>query len=943
MPITALAGTTKRLLCSSLVIATPVTLVKELLDNAIDAKATAVEVIISPNTIDRIEVRDNGTGIHPDDYDCLGRCGYTSKLKTFEDLMTLAGKSLGFRGEALASANALANITVTTKTSSDPMAAILHIVPKTGGILKQQPASAPVGTTVSITGLFSELPVREQVVVKEAAKSMDEIKELLRSYAMARPQVRLALKVLKTPNLTWTYAPKRGAGIREAVLQLFGTAAAAHCFEKTSSFGGSTVEDVAAQSHHDHPHPRVTFEAVMVNPDANPSQLPKHRYFSVDGRPLTRPRGTMKKIMSIYYKYLSNGVGTQVGAKSPSDVFLRLNINCAPGSYDVNIEPAKNDVLFEDEATILSFVKQFCEDVYGPLDMSQDPSVSRVELEETNLPTASIFDHVGECENLPSTPNAQSERITPRTKEAGGKSAIHLEGGSVRARPEYAEMHDQVKSSETENLLRSALSSQRTSTPLRPRWNAINKPVVQDQISASEDPDSNLCDTPGPTNKPGLGCDMSADLSDWTGVNLRAKKHLKSSQPFIHQAVAIDANEVHPNLALSPWSIARTKSLHQPAGTPVTPATFIPQPERILPQDMPLGLSFTPEPDILYHQGAPPRDLDVPPRLRNTAIRGNENYKSNSVPGKQYQSPTSSPSDVALHNRPNHSKANGSLHRRAQPPWTPPSSLQRDQEGWEDRYSVGRRASPDGLLQTTISFNGSQHPRKSRRPQVNDEGVQTQSQQVVDSARPAPISSQKGFSTARQKLAEEYSYSSQKQEAVEAPVPRPNPHRNTQRQNPLACLHSTNMETENNVEDTEPIPTSIPSGDPRAYLLRRQKSAAADEGIGKPRKFRRLKSSLMPLEHVPADHQIHHLILFARMDILHLPMSLKHIERYDQYVVERGSVKDALDINPIEACRIEQRLDTLLSQWGKELIGEGKEVKSDFSALLKGEPVGALV
>lgn len=152
--ISRLPESTTRLICSPLAITTPVTLVKELLDNSIDAKATSIEVIISADTVKKIEVRDNGIGIHPDDYDALGRRGHTSKLRSFEELRTHFGKTLGFRGEALASANSLAQVTVTTKIASEPVAAILHIRSDTGGILKQHPTSAPVGTTVSISGLF---------------------------------------------------------------------------------------------------------------------------------------------------------------------------------------------------------------------------------------------------------------------------------------------------------------------------------------------------------------------------------------------------------------------------------------------------------------------------------------------------------------------------------------------------------------------------------------------------------------------------------------------------------------------------------------------------------------------------------------------------------------------------------------------------------------------
>lgn len=294
MPITALPGSVAKRLAGHLNIASPVILVKELLDNAIDAQATSVEIIISSNTVDKIEVRDNGVGIYPDDYDSLGRRGHTSKLKTFEELTVRANTSLGFRGEALASANAMAEkVCVITKTSSDPVAASLQLHPKTGGVLTHHPASAPIGTTVIATGLYIETPVREQVIIREASKSLDGLKELLRSYVMARPQLRLQFKVLKLPRLNWSYAPRPTAGLQEAVLQIHGAAVLSQCMEQSCTNDISKFQARPTQ-------PSFGFEAVIVKPDAQLHLLPKGRYFSVDRRPLKPTRGTMKKLLSTY-------------------------------------------------------------------------------------------------------------------------------------------------------------------------------------------------------------------------------------------------------------------------------------------------------------------------------------------------------------------------------------------------------------------------------------------------------------------------------------------------------------------------------------------------------------------------------------------------------------------------------------------------------------------
>lgn len=102
MPIQALPNSTSRLISSSQRFLTPACVVKELIDNAIDAGATSIAIEICPNTVDFLNVRDNGRGVPREDRAVLGKRHYTSKITTLDDLTRLGGSSLGFRGEALA-------------------------------------------------------------------------------------------------------------------------------------------------------------------------------------------------------------------------------------------------------------------------------------------------------------------------------------------------------------------------------------------------------------------------------------------------------------------------------------------------------------------------------------------------------------------------------------------------------------------------------------------------------------------------------------------------------------------------------------------------------------------------------------------------------------------------------------------------------------------------
>jgi DNA mismatch repair ATPase MutL len=126
MPIAALPQSTARAIGSTSALSDACAVVKELLDNALDAAATSVSVEISQNTVDVIQVKDNGHGILPADYEFVCRRAYTSKIQTLDDLKNVGGQSLGFRGIALASVAEMASsLTVSTRAKSQIVGALL--------------------------------------------------------------------------------------------------------------------------------------------------------------------------------------------------------------------------------------------------------------------------------------------------------------------------------------------------------------------------------------------------------------------------------------------------------------------------------------------------------------------------------------------------------------------------------------------------------------------------------------------------------------------------------------------------------------------------------------------------------------------------------------------------------------------------------------------------
>uniref|UniRef100_A0A8C6D271 PMS1 homolog 1, mismatch repair system component n=1 Tax=Moschus moschiferus TaxID=68415 RepID=A0A8C6D271_MOSMO len=187
-----LPAATVRLLSSSQIITSVVSVVKELIENSLDAGATSIDVKLENYGFDKIEVRDNGEGIKAIDAPVMAVKYYTSKISSHEDLENLT--TYGFRGEALGSICCIAEVSITTKTAADSFST-QYVLDGGGHIISQKPSHLGQGTTVTASRLFKNLPVRKQFY-STAKKCKDEIKkvqDLLISYGTLKPDVRIVL------------------------------------------------------------------------------------------------------------------------------------------------------------------------------------------------------------------------------------------------------------------------------------------------------------------------------------------------------------------------------------------------------------------------------------------------------------------------------------------------------------------------------------------------------------------------------------------------------------------------------------------------------------------------------------------------------------------------------------------------------------------------------
>jgi DNA mismatch repair ATPase MutL len=211
---------------------------------------------------------------------------------------------------------------------------------------------------VRVTDIFGTLPVRKQTAEKDASKCLAKMKKLLQSYALARPHVRLSLRVLKAKNEkgNFSYAPRSGgdASIRDAAWKVIGSDAASQC-----EWFVLQAEDYEIQ-------------ALLPTPDANAKAISNIGHFiSIDWRPVSTTRGSLYHVSKLISGKLR---GSNFHLANIRDPFFAINIACPEGSYDPNVEPAKDDVLFHDADRVIKIVKELLSTAY--LKLAQEPEVA---------------------------------------------------------------------------------------------------------------------------------------------------------------------------------------------------------------------------------------------------------------------------------------------------------------------------------------------------------------------------------------------------------------------------------------------------------------------------------------------------------------------------------------------------------------------------------------
>jgi DNA mismatch repair protein MutL len=299
------------------VVERPASAVKELIENALDAGASKIEVEIDGGGVDRILVRDDGCGMSAEDARLALERHATSKIASDEDLARVA--TYGFRGEALPSIASVSRLALTTSDGGSPEAVRLTI--EHGGPPAEEPAARPRGTDVLVEGLFSRTPARRKFLASTEAEARAVAAAVTRA-AISSPAVAFTLRSNGRETLDAPAAVDRGARI----LQVFGRATLGELEAFEAKAGGLRLSGYATRG-------SVTF----------PSR--RYQYLFVNGRPV-EDRGLARAI----------GQASRDAIRIDRHPGVFLFLTAEPGVVDVNVSPAKTQVRFADSGTAFRLV-----------------------------------------------------------------------------------------------------------------------------------------------------------------------------------------------------------------------------------------------------------------------------------------------------------------------------------------------------------------------------------------------------------------------------------------------------------------------------------------------------------------------------------------------------------------------------------------------------------
>ena len=366
------------------VIERPASVVKEMVENSIDAGATSITVEIKNGGISYIRVTDNGKGIASDDLEIAFERHATSKIRSADDLDVV--KSMGFRGEALASIAAIANVELISKTANQEIG--YKVIVEAGNVLAKEEAGCPTGTTITVRNLFFNTPVRYKFLRKDYTES-GYIEDVMTRIALVHPEI--AIKLINTGK---TIIQTNGNGDQKTVIY--------------SIYGKDIAEQILNVNYQ---YDDIKITGSLGKPEIARSNRSNQLYF-------INNRHVKDKILQAATEQAFKGL-IPLGKFA----FLSINIEMNPSEVDVNVHPAKLEVRFQNEDKMFKAVYHAVKDtllkgnmeantIYQKGEITNIATSIQKEEAEVQTPKANLF----EVKNiLPKEEKVQA--ISPKTEE----------------------------------------------------------------------------------------------------------------------------------------------------------------------------------------------------------------------------------------------------------------------------------------------------------------------------------------------------------------------------------------------------------------------------------------------------------------------------------------------------------------------------------------------